>query len=150
MVSQFLKAPLKAVREGKFDSLLAEYKFLLSHVRRHHNEIIFLKCESSTCEHCSKHPVRATESFSFLKQCEMKMFYPLPSTQHPGHYCTFLEMCNISTTELPTADQHLPSLNKKLGSCPQCPEYVFLSKTEKKRHNQMFHPSTYKRKTKCS
>ena len=31
MVSQFLKAPLKAVREGKFDSLLVEYKFLLSH-----------------------------------------------------------------------------------------------------------------------
>ena len=26
MVSQLLKAPLKAVREGKFDSLLVEYK----------------------------------------------------------------------------------------------------------------------------
>ena len=32
MVSQLLKAPLKAVREGKFDTLLVEYKFLLSHV----------------------------------------------------------------------------------------------------------------------
>lgn len=76
MVSQFLKAPLKALREGKFDSLLVEYKFLLSHVRRHHNEIMFLNCESSTCEHCSKHPIRATESFSFLRDREMKMFNP--------------------------------------------------------------------------
>ena len=78
------------------------------------------------------------------------MFYSLPSTQHPGHYCTFLEICSNSTTELPTADQHLPSFNKELGSCPQCPEYVFLQKTEKERHNQLFHPSTYKRKTECS
>ena len=122
MVSQFLKAPLKAVREGKFDSLLVEYKFLLSHVRRHHNEFIFLKCESSTYEHCSKHPVRATESFSFLKDEDV-----LPPSKYTApwallYICIFLEMCNNSTTELPTADQHLPSLNKELGSCPQCPE----------------------------
>ena len=104
-------------------------KFLLSHVQRHHNEIIFFKCESSTSEHCSKHPVRATESFSFLKQCEMKMFYPLPSTQHPGHYCTFLEICNNSTTELPTADQ--PSFNKELGSCPVSRIYVSVENGKK-------------------
>ena len=75
----------------------------------------------------------------------MKFFYPLPSLQHPKHYSTFLEMCNKKPKDLPVADQHLPSVQEsELGRCSDCPEYVFLSKTEKKRHLQVFHPQKRK------
>ena len=138
-MGKFLKAPLKELRSGRHNTLLEEFKFLLSHVCRHHNELIFMKCESGSCNHCTQHPVRATDAFSLI-QHETNMFYPLSSTQHPSHFCTFLEMCNKKVNELPTADQHLPSFNSELGSCPYCCEHVFLSKTEKKRHFQVFHP----------
>lgn len=83
-VSQFLKAPLKQVRDGTYKTLVEEYKFLLAHIRRHHNEVIFLKCTNSECNHCTQHPVQAIEAFSFLRERNMKMFYPLPSSQHSG------------------------------------------------------------------
>ena len=46
---RFLKAPLKKIRNGSTHTvLLNQFKFLLEHVDRHHNEIIFLKCNEST------------------------------------------------------------------------------------------------------
>lgn len=65
----------------------------------------------------------------------------MPSKEHKGHYCTFLDMCTKKPEELPNADAHLPSKDKSLGSCPHCPDFVFLSKTAKKRHLQVFHPT---------
>ena len=50
-------------------------------------------------------------------------------------------MCNKKPNELPSADQYMPSSQEsELGCCLYCPEYTFLSKTEKKRHLQVFHP----------
>ena len=70
----------------------------------------------------------------------MKLFYPMPSKEHKDHYYTFLDMCTKKPEELPNADTHLPSYDKNLGNCPHCPDFVFLSKTAKKRHLQVFHP----------
>ena len=140
-VHRLLKAPLKEIRDGSTHTvLLNQFKFLLEHVDRHHNEIIFLKCNEITCSHCTKNPVRATEVFSFLKERKMKLFYPMPSKDHKGHFCTFLEMCNVKPEELPDPDQHLPSYDSDLGHCTYCPKFVFMSKTEKKRHFQVYHP----------
>ena len=50
IVSQFLKAPLKQVRDDTHKMLLEEYQFLLGHVRRHHNEVIILKCVNTERE----------------------------------------------------------------------------------------------------
>ena len=129
--SQFLKAPLKQLRDGtSYQTMLEEYKSMLAHIHRHHNEVIFLKCNE--CAHCIQHPVQATQAFGFLRERGMKFFYPLPSGQNVGHYCTFLEMCNKKQDQLPIADTYLPSFEKELGHCPHCPNYVFLPKTEKK------------------
>ncbi|KAL5502955.1 hypothetical protein EMCRGX_G009817 [Ephydatia muelleri] len=49
-------------------------------------------------------------------------------------------MCTKNPEELPNADTHLPSYGKNLGNCPHCPDFVFLSKTAKNRHLQVFHP----------
>ena len=99
---------------------------MLAHIHRHHNEVIFLKCNE--CAHCIQHPVQATQAFGFLRERGMKFFYPRPSGQNVGHYCTFLEMCNKKQDQLPVADTYLPSFEKELGHCPHCPNYVFLSK----------------------
>jgi hypothetical protein len=141
IVSKFLKAPLKEIRDGSTHTVLLEqFRFLFGHVKMHHNEIVFLKCQESTCAHCTNNPVRAKEVFSFLIDRKMKLFYPMPSKEHKDHYYTFLDMCTKKPEELPNADTHLPSYDKNLGNCPHCPDVVFLSKTAKKRHLQVFHP----------
>ena len=63
----------------------------------------------------------------------------MPSKDHKGHFCTFLEMCNKKPEELPDPDRHLPSY------CTYCPKFVFLSKTEKKRHFQVYHLTSQQR-----
>ena len=161
-VSKFLKAPLREIRDGStYANLIQEFRFLLAHVNRHYNEIMFLKCQESGCTHCTQNPVRAKEVFSFLTGRKMKLFYPLPSSEHVGHFSTYLEMCSKKPEQLPEADSHLPSYkdNDGLGRCPHCPNFVFLSKTEKKRHFQVYHPkkricipkhSLSKKKFKCN
>lgn len=141
-VSKFLKAPLRDIRDGStYSDLLSEYRFLLAHTNRHHNEIVFMKCGRSACPHCSENPVRAKEVFSFLRDRNMSLFYPMPSKEHVGHYCTYLEMCSKKPEEIPEADSYLPSFqDNNHGRCPHCPNFVFLSKTEKKRHFQVYHP----------
>lgn len=139
-VHRLLKAHLKEIRDGSTHTVLMnQFKFLFEYVDRHHNEIIFLKCDENTCSHCTKNPVRATEVFSFLKERKMKLFYPMPSKNHNGHFCTFLEMCSKTPEELPNPDSHIPSYDSDLGQCTYCPKFVLLSNTEKKRHFQVYH-----------
>ena len=67
IISKFLKAPLKVIRDGSTHTVLLEqFRFLFGHVKMHHNEIVFLKCQESTCTHCTSNSVRAKEVFSFL------------------------------------------------------------------------------------
>ena len=119
--------------------LLNQFKFLLEHVDRLHNEIIFLKCEESTPQSLHKESCESKEVFSFLKERKMKLFYSMPSKDHKGHFCTFCEMRNKKPQELPDSDTHIPSHNSDLGRCTYCPKFVFLSKTEKIRHFPVYH-----------
>ena len=139
-VLKFLKAPLRDVHDGStYTDLLSEYRFLLAHTSRHHSEIIFMKCGHSTCPHCSENPVRAKEVFSFLRDRKMSLFYPMPSKEHVGHYCTYLEMCSKKPEEIPEAEPYLPFFqDNNIGRCPLC-QIFFLLRTEKKRHFQAYH-----------
>ena len=122
-IHEFLKAPLGRLKQ--YPDLLEEMKFMLAHIQRHRNEIVYMKCQNPTCEHCTNNPPTATEFFS-----QEKLFSPMPSQLHEGHYCTFLEMCSKLPNELGILDCGMPSAaNSDLKSCPDCPAYVFLSKT---------------------
>ena len=59
----------------KYWDLLDEMKFMLKHIQWHHNEVVFVKCQSPTCNHCGKHPVKAKEVFKFLipKSCAARI-----------------------------------------------------------------------------
>ena len=68
----------------------------------------------------------------------------MPSDKYPMHYCTFLEMCEKPPKVVGVLDSGMPSyIQKDLLECAYCPAYVFLSKTEKARHIQIFHPKKY-------
>ena len=86
------------------------------------------------------HPPKATGVFAFLQERNMTLFSPMPSHKYPGHYCTFLEMCCKPASELTTLDAGMPSAANGVGRCPHCPAFVFLSKTEQKRHLRLLHP----------
>lgn len=98
------------------------------------------------CDHCGKHPVEAKEILNFLERYGMKFFSPMPSDRHPGHYCTYLEMCEKSPEEVGVLDNGMPSyMEKDLRKCAYCPAYVFLSQTEKTRHMRIFHLKKYRK-----
>ena len=80
-------------RMNEYSDLLNEVKFMLKHIQRHHNEVVFIKRSSPTCDRFGKHPVKAKEVFKFLEPYGMKFFSLMQSDKYPGHYCTFLEMC---------------------------------------------------------
>ena len=76
------------------------------------------------------------------------MYEPTPSTDHEGHYMTFLEMANsVDRKKFAKPNEHLPLLphlpSKSLGKCETCPASQFSSVTETKRHVALLHP-TYK------
>lgn len=58
---------------------------------------------------------------------------------HKGLFCTFLGMCS-KKEELHDADTHVPSSDRDLGHCTCCRKFMFLSKTDKKRHFQVYNP----------
>ena len=149
-IHRFLKAPLREVFSLEYSQTLKDFQFMLQHIDRRHNELIFSKCSKADCSHCTSHPVRATDSYTFLQRRNKIMFNPQPSKNCQEHYSTFLDMCELELEELLSDDSLLPSCqNQELGRCSSCPAFTFLSKTEK-RHISVFHrhssPSTAKSK----
>ena len=145
-VYRVLKSPM--CRMNDYSDLLEEMKFMLKHVQRHHNEVLFIKCKSPMCDHCGNHPVKSKEVFYFLKTYGMNFFSPMPSSNYPGHYCTFLEMFEKPPTEVGVLHSGMPShIEKYLHACEYCPAYMFLSITEKNRHMRIFHPKKYPRRS---
>ena len=60
------------------------------------------------------------------------MHEPTPSTDHEGHYMTFLD-----EKKFVKPNEHLPS--KSLGKCETCPSWQFSLVTEAKRHVALLH-----------
>ena len=104
-------------------------KFMIMHLQRHRNEMVFLKCLKSTCTYCMLNPPKAVKVYDVLEKRNMILFSPMPNREHLGHYCTFLEMCEKEETELTSLDDGMPSAENGIGSCSHCPAYVFLSAT---------------------
>ena len=95
-----------------YTDLLSEY--------RHYNAVNFMKCGHVPAPTALRILSRLyKEVFSFLKNRKMSLFYPMPSKEHVGRYCTYLEMCSKKLKEIPEADSYLPSFqDKNLGCYP--------------------------------
>jgi hypothetical protein len=139
-IKSFLKAPLKEIESSTNKHKVKEWREMLHHLNRKANEVIFMKCTDSTCTVCAGKSWQAKKMYEFLKQRNFKLFWPEESTDHPGHYATFLELYKLPASEIKDDDQNQPSVQaKQLGRCNTCPSYSFSSKTEKKRHTSVYH-----------
>ena len=136
-----MKGPLRNI--AKQPTLIKELNFMVKHLDRRRNELIFRKCDDPLCSHCVSNPVHATAAFEFLRRRNFCVSEPEKSKNHPEHYSTFLEMCEKEPDDLQNnIDKEMPSVkNKQLGRCKICPAYTFLSETERKRHMSIFHPN---------
>ena len=62
------------------------------------------------------------------------------SKEGTEHFMTFLEQCQSASTDI-YLEKAMPSRSEKnLDRCDVCPSWSFLSKTEKGKHYQLFHP----------
>ena len=74
---------------------MEELRFMLKHVPRKSNELIYMKCLNPRCNHCSKNPIITTDTWEDLKKNEFKWHNLVASTKFPGHYMTFLESLEV-------------------------------------------------------
>ena len=125
-----LKCLLRSLHEYK--DIVDEMKQMLSHIDRHLNEVIFIKCSDKSCGE-----FRSQAAKDFLGEA-MRFPSPSQSAVYKGHYNTFLQETIHTSKRFGDAGQ--PKAEEKaLGSCPICPSFSFKSKTEMDRHRGMFH-----------
>ena len=85
---------MSALRKSK--RLMEELTFMLKHVDRKSNELIYMKCVNPRCNHCSQNLIIATDAWEDLKEIEFKWHNPAVSTKFPGHYIlTSLESLEV-------------------------------------------------------
>ena len=86
-VHEFIRAPIRDLESSQSQKFSKELRFMIKHMDRRHNELIFIKCEDHDCNHCQQSPVQAKRAFQFLKEQQI-FFVPTPTDNHPGHYHT--------------------------------------------------------------
>ena len=120
-VHDFIRSPIRELESAQNQKFSKELSFMIKHMDRRHNELIFFKCEDHSCTHCQQNPVQARNAFQFLKERHkrhMTFFVPTPSDGYPGHYHTYHEMCQIEPSSLLKGDVGMPSLaSDTLGRC---------------------------------
>ncbi len=98
-----MSGPVGKLRSNK--EIVSEMRFMAKHIDRKSNEIIFAKCMDPACAYCTNNPVRALKMWEYLRHRQMKWANPVPSTMHPGHFMTFLEVSElVNEKDLPTGE----------------------------------------------
>jgi len=85
---------------------MSELRFMLKHIERKSNEIIFRKCNNPNCRHCLNHPIVSKKSWEYLHSKNFKWPNPTESESFPGHYKTYLEVDEIDEEFLTTGLSH--------------------------------------------
>ena len=129
-VKACLKSPLRDLHQHA--NIIKEFQECNNHIDRHLNEIVFVKCEDSSC--CSSFRSKKIKEYF---NGAVKFPSPSESKQHKGRFNTFLQ--EHLNPHKRFGDQGQPSAENDLGQCAHCPAFSFKSKTEKNRHTGMFH-----------
>ena len=82
-VKAFLKSPARDLHN--FCTLCKEFKEMLRHVDRHHNEVVFKRCDDRSC----------CQPFRSERLRDISLFAPSPDAKRPGHFQTFLKKSPI-------------------------------------------------------
>ncbi|MEO0687670.1 MAG: hypothetical protein AAFY76_22125, partial [Cyanobacteria bacterium J06649_11] len=84
-----------------FSTLCKKFKEMLRHVDRHHNEVVFKRCDDRSC----------CQPFRSERLRDISLFAPSPDAKRPGHFQTFLN--EMSSTSHRYGDDGQPSVEKK-------------------------------------
>jgi len=129
IMHEIVAGPIRRLRSSK--DIVKEMRFMVKHIERKTNEILFRKCSDPRSNHCSNSQIISQNAWKYLAEREFKWPNPIPSLNHPDHFMTFLEMEQLDADALQTGDDGLPcSINT--GSCPYCDNFLFFSEAEKR------------------
>ncbi|CAF1154550.1 unnamed protein product [Rotaria sordida] len=136
---KLMKSSIKHIMSQENNYVRFDLQLYLRHYVKSSYYASFIKCQDSTCIHCSRHPVRATKTVQLLR---LSGDY-LPSPQmilSKYHYDTFLQRTHsvLAGEKNSTPDQQLPSRPKKQCSVCKLP-YIFVSKADEERHMAWVH-----------
>ena len=110
-----LTGPIRVLRGSQ--DVTSELRFMMKHIDRKSNEVIFRKFVDPRCDHCSSSPIISTEAWNYLKEREFKWPNPIPSTaDHPGHFKTFIEIDKLDSESI-TTGMFLIHILLELKSC---------------------------------
>lgn len=134
----------KIASSNSLKTLAEEYKFLCKHSVQRSYQLEFVKCQETTCRHCSSKPIRARTLMTFLREfgggC---CFTPQSSDKYPGHYKTWEEMASLATArklKKMDLDEGLSSsLQGEYRRCKHGCRKVFQSRADKDRHDKILH-----------
>ena len=73
---------------------------MFKHLERKSNEVIFRKCPDPRCSYCVENPPKQSPAWNYLAERDFKWPNPVPSTDYPEHYMTFMEIEQIATEML--------------------------------------------------
>ena len=129
---QFLKAPIKDIRAGKYKNYMKELKFCVDHLHKHIGQLVYTKCQNRACTHCTTNQTKTPQTVTQLLNLT-----PITDPQNTDHFLSYLEVKEIISEGQPLPDQHNhPHYEHK---CPICNHFEFHSKTEKERHYSVLH-----------
>jgi hypothetical protein len=157
LVSRFVEASGKAAQSEEFKDLLAEFKFILKHVDRRTDALLFRTCNDAKCAHCASIPKPGL--LHLLDRSFGGQFpTPTPHAEMPASYMSYLEMkaaAREGKFQLPLPDEHCPSVlaaqAKKKPPPIRCPfgcTYVFVSQANADRHRRVLHSNQGKKAAK--
>jgi len=110
-----------------FQLLRDKYLFLVKHTNRKKFQLEFIRCQDSTCPHCSKLPVRDNKFLDAIRAFGGSV--PTPVIDISGkHYRTFLDL-----SQSPFIYQNT-KMNNEEETCPFCKNYAIFSDADRKRH----------------
>ena len=80
VVFKLLRGTLGNIRDKSIRNLISELRFLLKHVDKKHNEVVFAKCFDLSGHHCIGNPSKSDQFKTFLKIFNSRL--PKPSFFH--------------------------------------------------------------------
>ena len=80
---------------------------MVNHVDRKCNEIIFKKCVSPRCSHCTVNPVVSKKAWEYLTSIDFNWPNPMKSEDRVDHYMTYIEMQQKNYTNYLTGKESI-------------------------------------------
>lgn len=135
LLHSFSNATLSKLKKSTELLYLQEkYKMFVRHCNRKAYQIEFVRCQSTTCSHCTKLPCRENDFLEVMRNFGGTLPTPTLSEIHQNHYKSLSDMLRLNVSTSVSVKKEITSTTN-IGVCPykECC-YPFYSKADKARH----------------